>query len=294
MFFLAPIIGLLTDLHGPRKLIIPSSILAIFGICMLSLSKKYYQILLAQGIVYGIGAAGLFLPGMVATGQWFSTRRGLATGIVASGSSVGGVVFPILVTELIAKVGFPSAVRWTALMLGVLLAIACVCISSPFPPKGLGDRKRGDVSAFKDPSWLGFTLGAFFIVWGLFAPFNYLPLQSSTSAGFSSRLSFYTVAITNAASVPGRILPAFASDYIGQFNTMALVALSSGLSILCMWLPLEIYPSHAGILVFAALYGFVSGGFVSLMTPCVVALAGGRTEELGVKLGGFMAVIALA
>lgn len=102
------------------------------------------------------------------------------------------------------------------------------------------------------------------------------------------------MAITNAASVPGRILPAFASDYIGQFNTMFLVALSSRLSILCFWLPLEIYPSHAGLLVFAAVYGFVSGGFVSLMTPCVVALAGGRTEELGVKLGGFMAVVALA
>lgn len=56
---------------------------------MLSLCHKFWQVLLAQGIVYGIGAAGLFLPGIVATGQWFSSKRGLATGLVASGSSVG-------------------------------------------------------------------------------------------------------------------------------------------------------------------------------------------------------------
>ena len=60
---------------------------------MLSLSTKYWQVLLSQGVVYGIGAAGLFLPGMVTSGQWFARRRGLALGIVASGSSVGMYMF---------------------------------------------------------------------------------------------------------------------------------------------------------------------------------------------------------
>ena len=89
MFSLGPVVGVLVDVVGPRKLILPASILALVGVFMISLCNEYWQIMLAQGIAYGIGAAALFLPPMVAVGQWFSTKRGLATGIVASGSSVG-------------------------------------------------------------------------------------------------------------------------------------------------------------------------------------------------------------
>ncbi|KAF8421184.1 MFS transporter [Tirmania nivea] len=293
MFFLGPIIGISVDALGPRKIIIASSVVSVFGICMLSLCHKYWHVLLAQGIVYGIGAAGLFLPGLVATGQWFSSKRGLATGLVSSGSSVGGVVFPFMVTGLIEKRGFPAAVRYTALMLGLLLAIACLCVSAPFPPKGLADRKTGGAQAFRSLSWIGYTLGCFFIVWGLFAPFNYLPLMA-LKANFSPGLANYSVSIMNAAAIPGRIVPAYLSDHFGQFNSMSLVALASGTAILAFWLPLELHPNHAAILVFAACYGFASGGFVSLMTPCVVALSKGRVDELGARLGAFFVVIALA
>ena len=45
--------------------------------------------------------------------------------------------------------------------------------------------------------------------------------------------------------------------------------------------------------IFALLFGFVSGGFVSLGPPCVVSLAEDRVDEIGVKLGGFCLAIAL-
>lgn len=81
---------------------------------------------------------------------------------------------------------------------------------------------------------------------------------------------------------------------MGQLNLMFFVGTLSGTSILFFWLPLSFFPSNAGIIVFSAFYGVVSGGFVSLMTPCVVTLCDGKVEELGAKLGAFMVVIALA
>ena len=89
MFFLGSFVGALTDRVGPRPVIIPAAVAAILGVCMLSLCTEYYQIILAQGLCFGIGGAALFLPPMVATGQWFSTKKGLAAGIVVSGSSMG-------------------------------------------------------------------------------------------------------------------------------------------------------------------------------------------------------------
>ena len=63
--------------------------------------------------------------------------------------------------------------------------------------------------------------------------------------------------------------------------------------VLAFWLPLGYHPSTAGIIIFALLFGFASGGFVSLDPPCVVELAEGKVEEIGAKLGGFCLAAAL-
>ncbi|KAH8593313.1 major facilitator superfamily domain-containing protein [Bisporella sp. PMI_857] len=292
LFFLGPPVGIMIDAFGPRKILIPFSILCVFSVFMLSLCKEYYQVMLAQGIAFGIGTAGVSLPAMVVVSQWFSSKRGLAVGIVSSGSSLGGIIYPIMVTRLIRDHGFPAAVRWTGLLLGILLLIANICVSSPFPPKGVQKKENAGLKAFKSLPWGFFVLGSFFTIWGIFAPLNYLPEMAALN-GMSLDLTEYTVSVANAGSVFGRIIPGYLSDRFGQFNMMFIVSVLSGVFCIAIWLPLEVYPSEAGIFIFAAIYGFVSGGFVSLAPPCVVSLADGRVEELGVKMGGFCLAIAL-
>jgi len=75
---------------------------------------------------------------------------------------------------------------------------------------------------------------------------------------------------------------------------MCAVAMASGLSILAFWLPLEVHHSHAGILAFGAFFGFASGGFISLLIPCIVALSKGQVEDLGARMGAFLVVLAVA
>lgn len=108
----------------------------------------------------------------------------------------------------------------------------------------------------------------------------------------SVRMAQYTSAIANAGSLFGRIVPGWASDHIGQFNVMVAVSFVSGVLCLAFWLPLEFFPTSAGIIVFALLYGFSSGGFVSLGSPCVVSLAQGKLDQIGLMLGGFCLAIA--
>jgi MFS family permease len=94
----------------------------------------------------------------------------------------------------------------------------------------------------------------------------------------------------SATSIPGRILPPHLGDRIGHFNVLTVCALLTGASILALWLPFNYHASHAGIIVFALIYGFVSGAFVCLLMPCVAK--SGSLDTLGQRFGTFQTIIA--
>lgn len=75
------------------------------------------------------------------------------------------------------------------------------------------------------------------------------------------------------------------SDKIGAFNVMCIVTTFTATSILAFWLPLSYNPSTAGIFIFGGVYGIASGGFISLIAPCVVSLANSQLENLGITFG---------
>jgi MFS family permease len=90
-----------------------------FGMMMTNLCTKYYQVLLAQGLCLGIGSGCLFTPAMAVVSTWWSTRKNLAVGICAIGSSIGGIIYPVTFYYLRPRIGYPWAVRVTGfIMLG--------------------------------------------------------------------------------------------------------------------------------------------------------------------------------
>jgi MFS family permease len=94
MFFGGPFFGKIFDSYGPRWILLGGSFFHVFGLMMTSLSTQYYQFILAQGIVSALGASAIFYASMSSVGTWFFKKRATAFGIMASGSSLGGVVLP--------------------------------------------------------------------------------------------------------------------------------------------------------------------------------------------------------
>ncbi|KAF9884405.1 hypothetical protein FE257_001805 [Aspergillus nanangensis] len=129
MLFLSPVSGYLFDNFGPRVPIFIGGLLQVFGLMMTSLSTKYYQILLSQSIVAGSGTSLLMNPCMTAPMTYFRKRRALAGGLVVAGSSLGGVVFPLMVGNLLPQIGFAWTMRACAFFTLGLWAFVLLMIS---------------------------------------------------------------------------------------------------------------------------------------------------------------------
>lgn len=65
----------------------------IFGMMMVSICHDYWQFVLAQGVVAGLGSGATFIPSVTVVGTYFSAHRSLAIGIATTGSSVGMFAF---------------------------------------------------------------------------------------------------------------------------------------------------------------------------------------------------------
>jgi MFS family permease len=89
VFLVGVIAGPIFDKGYLKTLIAIGVFLVVFGLMMTSLSTKYYQIFLTHGVVVGTGCAFLFLPSVAIVATYFTSRRAVATGITASGGSIG-------------------------------------------------------------------------------------------------------------------------------------------------------------------------------------------------------------
>ena len=125
-----------------------ASLLYVFSYFMLSLAKpnQFYQVFLSHGIGAGIALGFLFLPAIGVVAHHFKHRRGFAVGIVVSGSSCGGLVFPVMLNHIIPTHGFAWATRAVAFLATVLMAIAVLCMRTRLPP-----RKKMPVNADAPP-----------------------------------------------------------------------------------------------------------------------------------------------
>ncbi|KAL1958381.1 hypothetical protein VTO42DRAFT_4482 [Malbranchea cinnamomea] len=277
MFFGGLQIGPIFDAKGPRGLIWGGSSLTLASMIIIGFCQKYWHFMLAYAVLGGIGICLVFTPAVASSGHYFYRLRGRATGLATTGGSVGGVIFPLMLEALFPKVGFAWATRAVALVSLILLAIGCVLIKSRLPKKrATKENILPDLRIFKEPLFTLTCLGIFFIEFGLFVPLTYIS-SYAISQGISRKLSYQLLAILNAGSFLGRLIPGFTADYMGRFNTMILTVLLCLLSTACLWLPAG--DNVAMMIAYSFIFGFASGSNISLTPVCVGQIC--KTEHYG-------------
>ncbi|KAH6675788.1 MFS monocarboxylate transporter-like protein [Halenospora varia] len=276
LFFCGLLVGPLFDAGHVVPLVYAGSFLIVFGMMMTSISYLYWHIFLGQGLLVGLGCACFFIPSVAILPLYFKKNMALAMGIAASGSSIGGVMYPILFQRILPQIGFGWATRTLAfVMLGTLMIPLCI---TKMPPSTTRPKHVMDKTVFKDYAFLMFALSSVFGFIGLYIPFYYIQLYS-LERHLSIKVIPYLLPILNAGSFFGRIVPNHIADQIGSLNT-AIVCTSVASLLGFVWIGIYNLP---GVIVFCILYGFFSGSFLSL-GPAVVAALSPNPEALGSRL----------
>lgn len=226
-----------------------------------------------------MSAQGLTRIALNSIHGWFDKKRGAAFGILATGSSLGGVVFPIMVSRLIRQVGYPWAMRICAFLILALLIVANLTVRSFHPPRPQKMTKAQLAKPFRELDFVLLCLGFFCFTFGIFVPINYLPTQA-LDMGMDPNLVQYLLSILNAASLFGRLFSGFMGDKMGRYNIFIVVCFLTGIWILALWIPSK---TTGGVIAFAALFGFCSGAYVSLIAPLVAQIS--PIPEIGFRTG---------
>lgn len=211
------------------------------------------------------------------------------------------MIYPIAVRQIINHSGFPWAARAMGfIMLGSLL-LGFALLRTRLPP-----RKSGpffDLEAFRDPAYTVFVIGLTLGFMAYFIPFFYIE-PFSLRVGTSADLSFYMLAIMNAAGTVGRLLPNFLADRyvffsdmscvatndysIGNLNVIISISYVSGI-ILLLWLTVH---HTANLIAISIIYSFFAGGLTNA-APAVVGLLSPELNKIGTRVGMMYTVVSL-
>ncbi|MFB9349544.1 MFS transporter [Streptomyces heliomycini] len=283
----APYAAALMDRFGIRRIVIAALGAVAAGALLTTTMSAAWQFTLFWGFLVGLGTGSLSMTlGTTVTNRWFTTRRGLVTGILSSGSVLGQMVFLPALSWTIAHHDWRPAL--VSLALAALAVTPLIRLVLRDHPADVGQRPYGSntfiprpapvpgaarrtVTVLRDaartvPFWQ--LAGAFAIcgastngiMWTHFAP-------AAHDHGMPVTTASTLLALIGVFNVAGTIASGWFTDRMDARRLLAAYFLLRGL--LMISLPLVMTASvNAPMLTFVVVFGLLDLATV----PPVIAL----------------------
>ncbi len=146
-----PVIGILSDRYGSRRMILIGVVALALVLAGFSLVQTVFHLYIASVllVVLGAGTGPITYTRIIAA--WFDKRRGLALGIALIGIGVGGALAPIVSQALISEYGWRTAYKYLGLIVFVISFPPLFLILRDRPPKAL-NQESTDQAAVQEAS----------------------------------------------------------------------------------------------------------------------------------------------
>ncbi|PCH39754.1 MFS general substrate transporter [Wolfiporia cocos MD-104 SS10] len=274
-FLLGPFSNILISNFGIRAPIILGVLLISVAFELASISHKFWELILSQGIMFGLGISLSWIPSIALPSQWFKKRRSLASGIASSGTSISGVVLSPICQVLIDR----TSVQWTLRFLGFLSLVVGMLGVALVRQRTVAKKHVQyhvfDLSVFKIPGYALYLAFCFLQFFGYVTPLFYIP-NYCLAVGLSNTDASGVLAVTTALNAVGRIMAGFMADRAGPINVLIVMHFLTGLMCIFIWL----FANDVGVMmVFGIFWGLFSGPYWPLSVPTTAKIVG--MEKLG-------------
>jgi len=279
-----PKLGELMDSHRLRWTMIACAVAMGGGFMLIPLVPSVWGFVVGFSLLVSVGSAGLttlFTPLLLA--RWFVRKRGLAIGIAALGSQLGGFVLPPVVAFLIERYGWQLAMQ----MVGVfaLVSISALMYWAVIDrPQDCGQHPDG-VEAVEGVGPSGDGCADAVSLWPVLRDRNFwiaavgIGLVIAVFSAVLTNLSIFATDLGEPLERGARLLSLFAlvgivtSPAIGRMCDVLDIRLVFGGIVGMSLLALLVYAGardYRGLLVATAIIAAVGGG----VTPFIGALVG--------------------
>jgi MFS family permease len=139
------VVGFFINRVGSKLFMIVGCIILGTGLLHYSFATKPADIYLSHSLLgFSLGLVGVMIQ-TVLVSNWFRRKRGLAMGIILTGTSFGGVLIPLVATPLIANYGWRTALQILSLLVWLVLLPAMIFVvknEAADIGENFGDRSR--------------------------------------------------------------------------------------------------------------------------------------------------------
>mgnify|MGYP001211131243 CR=1 FL=1 len=145
------LMGYLLDKVGSFVLPLIASFAVVLGAILTTMVETQWQLYAIYLVLFGFLAQGsLYAPLMANIAKWYERRRGMAVGIVASGQSLSGIVWPPIFGIAVTEIGWRNGFIGFSIIAGcIMLPLCLVFVRKPPSIKTLQDAEDLDLAGKK-------------------------------------------------------------------------------------------------------------------------------------------------
>lgn len=251
---IAPLVTYSTKTLGTKSTLFIGVVFETAGLVAASFATEAWHLYLTQGLLFGWGCSFLYIGTIGIIPQWFTKRRGVANGIAAAGSGIGGLVYSLASDTMITSMGVDWSFRITAICAATVNVVCALLIRDR--NKQINPEQHGfDIRLLRRPELLWITVWAAFSILGYTIVLFSIP-NNALQNGLSSRQGSILGALVNMGMAIGRPFVGFLSDRFGRVKAVLLATLLAGVFCLGLW---TTGTTYSILLAFSVLGGTVVG-----------------------------------
>lgn len=271
-----PAVGWLLDHMAPRPVMAVGAVITGVGYYMAAQSADIHQFVIGMGLCgVGIGAS-TYIPAFTLIAHWMPLKRqGLAFGVLLAVAAIGGIVFPIVLTRMIAAYGWRTSMEaGTALIFLVCLPILLALVRLP--------EKTSLGHTLADSSLDGVSVGAALRTgryWLWIAMFLLITMSSLSilmglvpylrAVGYSANSASIIYASIAASTIVGNLLFGSISTRWGAERTLLLGVALGTAGLVFLMLAAHATWGMAAIIMFCMVWG-TTFNLVNQLSPTLL------------------------